>query len=315
MTDRELTTLVREHVIRDEPPFLLDPSVAIGRGRRTLRRRRALTGLAGAAVVVAAAVVVPQLGPASGGTGTTMDPATAYALQHYDARRMPELMLDRAGGVLRAAHTDLGAGTFTASDSQDASLPAEYYDKASSMSVAYGNETDHRFMLSLAHSAGEAEGGAERNCRNDLAGGIYFSCEVSTTANGDVVTTRVGALRRDPTVGGWAVLTPDELRTDKVDPMNGNQEPIDPADVWFSREVKSVHSMTFVSYAAESVRAPDLSTAEESFAVPVTGLIDLATDPALVIPKPPIQSNGCAWTLHPDQIDCGVEAPAGTGGS
>ena len=55
MTEHDLTTLVRDHVSSDEPPFTLTPDDAIGRGRRAARTRRLLAG--GATLAVLAVLV------------------------------------------------------------------------------------------------------------------------------------------------------------------------------------------------------------------------------------------------------------------
>ena len=44
MTDHDLSTLVREHVSSDEPPFA-GPAGVIARGRRTVRSRRLTAGV------------------------------------------------------------------------------------------------------------------------------------------------------------------------------------------------------------------------------------------------------------------------------
>ena len=61
MTDHELATLIRQHV-SDEPTYGAAPEQVLRRGRQSVRRTRSMVALAGAAVVVlAGALVVPQL--------------------------------------------------------------------------------------------------------------------------------------------------------------------------------------------------------------------------------------------------------------
>jgi hypothetical protein len=297
------STLLREHVERAEPPFLMQPEPVMARGRRRLRQRR--VGVAAAVVLVGTAAALPAA-LSRGDDDGSMDPATAYALEHYDAQKMPAKLLDAARSA--TVGTDLHKGTFTASDDQGVSLPSQYWDKASSMSATLG-ATAHSFTLLLMHSASEAEGSAKKNCANDLAEGYAFSCEVSTV-NGDVVTTRVMAMRPMKDMPEWGAVTRDELRTGRPAAGDPSQDPIDPDEVWFERQVESVHSDTFLTSTYEKVKAPDLDTAEKRFKVAVPAMQDLVTDPTLVIPKPPIGPNKCAWMLHPENITCRVKAPS-----
>ena len=310
MTDHDLATLVRDHVQRDEPPFEMSPDTVMAVGRRTLVRRRARRGFAGI-VVAAAAVAALPLMPWAGSGGddkTGVDPATAAALRSYDAQKMPGIIDDHTRTALGAGLDGLGDAAFTASDDQGEKLPERYYDKASSMEVSYGGEGDRRVRVALMHARSEAEGDARKKCANDIAAGYDFSCTVTTGPDGDLVTTSVMALRKmdmELANGGasWSVLTRDELRTGVPSPADPSQEPIDPDEVFFMRTVESVHSETFLTNASETVRAPDLTTAQSLWQVSPADLATIVTDPVLVMPKPPLGKGGCAWTWHAD-VSC-----------
>jgi hypothetical protein len=308
MTDHDLATLVREHVRTDEPHFLMSSETAIALGRRTLVRRRARRGFAGvlvAAAAVAALPLMPWHGAGGAGDTTGIDPATATALKHYDAQRMRAIIDEHVRVALGHGLAGLGAPEFTVADGEGNALPEKYYDKASGMTLAFGATGDHRIRVELMHSGSEAEGDARQNCANDLADGTVFSCEVSSSGVGDVVTTRVTALRPLEMKGAdWSVVTREELSTGVPVKGDPNPAPIDPADVYFARTVESVHSKTFLTRAEEIVRAPDLTTAERRWKVPVSGLQAIATDPELVIPEPPTGKNGCAWTMPGSDIRC-----------
>lgn len=307
MTEPDLATLLREHVDREEPPFLMAVDTSIALGRRTLVRRRARRGLAGVLVAAAAVAAVPLLpwgGGDGGGRRTGVDPATTYALEHYDAQQMPDLIETRARETLGDGLAGLGRAEFTASDDQGVALPPRYYDKASSMEVSYGGEGARRVRVTLLHARSEAEGDARKNCAADLESGYYFSCEVSTGSGGDTITTSVMAVRAlDAPERGWGALTRDELRTRKPAPGDPSQRPIDPDEVYFVRTVESVHSETFLTSVQETVKAPTLAKA--AWAVSPARMAALVTDPSLVIPKPPMGPNGCTWMLHPENISCG----------
>ena len=309
MTDHELTTLLRDHVRNDEPPFLLSADTAMALGRRTLVRRRARRGFTGVLVAAAAVAAIP-LAPWHGSHDedrTGVNPATATALAHYDAQKMPQLLDEHTRAALGAGLDGLGDGVFRATDDQDVTLPARYYDKASAMSVSFGARSDGRqVVVSLRHSRGEAEGSAARYCSDGLDGGWFQRCTVSRDAAGDVVVTSVSAMRQDDRQpDSWGTITRDELRTGKVTETDPIQRPIDLGEVYFERTVKVVHSETFLTTVQESVRAPDLATADTRWQVAVADMRVVATDPELVIPKPPMGDNGCAWMLHPEGVTCG----------
>lgn len=313
MTDSDLTTLVREHVTRDEPPFLLSPDTSIALGRRTLVRRRARRGLAGvltAAAVVAAVPLLPWGGGPVGDPGGSVHPATAYALEHYDASTMPALLDRQARAVLSRSVDALGPVDFTASDDQGQDLPAQYYDKASGMEVAYGGTSDHRWRVALMHARSEAEGDARKTCTEELSAGYAFSCTVTTSETGDTVTTKVTAMRPLAKFGpgSWGALTREELRTGVPAPGNPSKKPINPETVYFARTVESVHSETFLTVAQEIVRAPDHATAMELWQVPPTDLEAIVSDPLLVIPEPPLGEGNCPWTLPGTGVTCAKDS-------
>ena len=43
--------------------------------------------------------------------------------------------------------------------------------------------------------------------------------------------------------------------------------------------------------------------------ITVPAMVDVVSDPSLVIPKPPIGDNGCPWMLHPENSSCDVQKP------
>jgi hypothetical protein len=309
MTEQDLATLLREHVQECEPPFSLSADAAIGLGRRTLIRRRARRGLAGLVVAGAAAVTLPMVlsgAPVPAGDDGRIDPMTTSALQSYDAGAMRAIIDEHVRMTLGHDLDGLGQAEFEARDDQGTALPQRYYDKASSMEVAYEGTGGRRVRVALMHSRSEAEGDARKNCAADLADGYAFSCTVSVSADGDPVTTTVTALRPLDGEPGWGALTREELRTGVPAPGDPNQKRIDPADVYFQRSVESVHSETFLTNASELVRAPDLATAQRLWKVPVADFESVVTDPELVIPEPPRGENGCPWTLDKNNT-CGKD--------
>jgi hypothetical protein len=311
MTDHDLATLLRDHVRDHEPPFTLSSDTAMALGRRTLVRRRARRGLAGVLVAAAAVATVPLMPWGGGSAGnddrTGIDPATAYALEHYDAQEMPRILEEHVAAALGPGLEGLGQAKFTAGDGQGNPLPATLYDKASSMEVEYGGSGDRRVRVALMHARSEAEGDARESCADDLDSGYAFSCTVSTGADGDLVTFRVVAMRKpggDYPAGTWSAVTKEELRTGIPAAGDPNRTRIDPDEVYFQRMVESVHSASFLTNASEIVRAPDLATAQSLWRIPTADMEAIVTDPALVIPFPPIDDRGCQWTLPESNITC-----------
>ncbi|GAB2861570.1 hypothetical protein [Nocardioides pacificus] len=295
MTNDDLATLLRDHVTRDEPAFPL-PDVALAEGRR--RRRRSRITLAGgslAALGLIGAVVVPLASrdAAPAGAEQVMDPASAAALESYDAREMPALMDERVREVLDRSVPDLGASRFTAFDSQHNDLPEEHWDKASGLSVEYGAR-EHSWSVSISHARGEAEGDPDKYCASGLEEGYYLECAVERTDGGDVVISKLEALR-PMRGGGWMVVDGARLADFRLDRL------------WFDHTVKVVKSETLVTYVSEVVKAIDRDPAGAGFATPIADLAEIGADPVLVMPLPPPGENGCpAWSLDGENLSCGT---------
>jgi hypothetical protein len=297
MTHDDLATLVRADVTATEPTHGLDRMVPVRLGRRRLRTRRLVSGAAAAAMVaVGAAVAVPLVhdddaaGPQRG-----IDPASQKALDDYDAQQMPQLIDDHVRSVLERSVPDLGSDTFRAGDGQFASLSPRDYDKASGMSVSY-DSTGHTWSVSLEHARSEAEGDPQEVCPGGLASGYDLECTVETASDGDVVISRVDAIKplgHDEYGPTWMSVPRDKL------------DSVDPDKLWFERSVKVIKSETLVTYSAERVHAPTLAAAKATFQVPLADLVEIGTDPVLVIPAPPTDDSGCGpWTLDPNVSYC-----------
>jgi hypothetical protein len=299
MTEHDLSTLVREHVSSDEPPFA-GPAGAIAGGRRAVRHRRLIAGVGVAAVLaVAGAIVVPQVSGSDDSLDrpTGIDPATQEALDNYDASEMPRILDEASRAIFSRSVPELGEAEFFAGDGQGQELPAEHFDKASGMSVSYGGDSERQLSVDLSHSRGEAEGDAQEYCDEGLADGYYLECTVASDADGDTVISKFWALRG--VNGEWSyVVDAEKLAT------------IDPDKLWFEHSVKVIKSATFVTYVSETVKAPDQETAAGLFEVPVEDLVALGTDPRLVIPHPPAdEESGCPeWLLPGSDVTC-METP------
>ena len=301
MTDHELATLIRQHV-SDEPTYGAAPEEVLRRGRQSVRRTRSMVALVGAAVVVlAGAVVVPQLRSDGPGAAQVVDPAIAASIADYDATTMPATMDARARAVLEGSLPDLGPAAFVAFDSQMQQLPERYWPRASGLMTRYGDDTSHRVVVTLSHARSEAEGDADRYCDNGVDAGYYLECTVDRTDDGDTVITTLLASRLVRRAGDglqdwqdqFMAVTTDDLQTTAPDRL------------WFSRDVKVIKSETFVTYVGERVQAPDLATARQRLVVPPGDLAAIGLDPALVMPEPPPGENGCPqWTMPTMDVSC-----------
>ncbi len=273
MTEHDLSTLVREHVSHDEPPFA-GPEHAIARGRRTVRTRRLAAGVGVAAVLaVAGTLVVPQLGDDEGTEPRGIDVAIQQALDDYDAEAMPQVLETTARSVLSRSVDDLGPGSFAAYSTDGVLLEPGDYDQAGGMSVTFGPR-EHQWWVSVSHTGENDAPDHQETCDQDLREGSYLKCEVEVLADGVVVINRIAALQKAGPEWGWGVVGPDQL--DRV-----------PADIlWFEQETEVLKGDTFLTDVVERVKATSLTAALLQFAVPATDRAELGSYPELVIPVP-----------------------------
>jgi hypothetical protein len=296
MTHDDLATLLREDVTQGEPHWLPDVSVPVSAGRRRVRRHRIMSAaVAASALTVTALVAVPLLG-GSAGSDRVLDPAER-ALAEYDAQQMPITLEEHSRAVFERSVPDLGPADVRVKDGNDKDLPPELYDKASGISVEYG-DFEHSWSVSLRHAKSEAEGSARTYCDAGLEGGYYLECTVGTAAHGYVVISKLEAVQpfgnKPSDRLGFMVVTADELST------------VDPDRVYFQHIVKVIKSESLLTYVKEQVHAPTREQAEAMFQTPLDDLAELGADPALVIPEAPLDTIGCGpFTLAKnDYVSC-----------
>lgn len=276
MTERDLSTLLREHS-RDGEPSFPPPHEAISRGRRRLRRQRLAGVGAAAAVALTVGALAPQVtgGDRTAAPPVAVDPTTVVSeppIPHtYDAERMPELLEQRSRDAFGSQASGLGPASFSAYAESGAALEAGQYDRAAEMFLGYDSDPQHSWDLSLMYAGSEVEGPrGEERCRveRNLGG----RCEVLTSPDGHTseVLTRALVHRH----GVWKLVSLD--RADSIDPDR----------LYFEREVELPKSDLFLVRVREVVRAPTLQQAEESFEVAPDTMVELAADPDLVLPLP-----------------------------
>lgn len=253
--------------------------------RRKARRTLALVA-ASVALVLGGGAVARGVGADADAPQQEIDPLTREALRDYDPQAMPELMDKYARAAFGRSIDDLPVSEFRADDTSFQALPAARYREAQSMEVLYRLPDRHELWFYIGHGKSHAEGDARRICEAGLESGSYLECEVQE-AGKDVALVTVNA-----SAAGWMGrelgLQPSK-GDDPDDRQVVSRDDLDAVDsglLMFERTVKVVHSETFVSVVRESVSAPDLATADEAFQVPVADMIELATDPSMVIPEP-----------------------------
>jgi hypothetical protein len=295
MSQHELSTLLREHVGRGEPPAPL-PGPTVRAGRRRLRTRRLAEATAVMVVltIAGAGMATWTHRDAAQHPGTGMDPASERALERYDAHQMPALMDERVRGVLETTVPDLGESRFAAYDDQSTKLPERFWDKASSLEVTYG-APEHEYTVSISHARSEAEGDPDAYCSSGLDAGYYLECTVSRTDDGDVVISTLEATR--PKWGQRMIVRKQRLDTIPIDRL------------WFSHTVKVIKSETLITYVTERLKATDRDPDVAAFTTSYADLASIGTDPQLVMPVPPPGENGCpAWSMprRYSTVSCGT---------
>lgn len=273
MSQHELTTLLREHVERDEPPAPLPGStVRAGRRRRRTRSMVEATAVLAMLAIAGASVATWTHRDAPQHPGTGMDPASVRALEHYDAHQMPSLMDERVRSVLEKTVPDLGASRFAAYDDQRSKIPERFWDKASSMELTLG-APDHLYNVSISQSPGEAEGDPDSYCNSQLVNGFSLECTVSRTDDGSVVISMLDAYQpmRNRM---WTPVEPKDLDTVALDQL------------WFSRTVKVIKSETLLTYVSERTKATDRDPDSAPFTTSYADLATIGADPQLVMPLP-----------------------------
>ena len=69
----------------------------------------------------------------------------------------------------------------------------------------------------------------------------------------------------------------------------------------FERSIKVIKSESLITYVSERVAATDRDPAVAAFSTPAEDLVQIGTDPELVMPLPPPGENGCpAWSMPMD---------------
>lgn len=263
MTERDLSTLVREHVTSDEPAFLLSPATPIGHGRRVVRRRRTVAGMACAAVLAVASVSGSYLVP----TGDPRADDAATGQTDYDPERLAQVAREK----FSAEVPDLPKGDFVVLDEYDRPLPSDLYDYAHSISTTFGSP--HGNLLSAGARSGIGDVGAGK------ATDLERICTDRTTRNGDVFP--VCSVSEE----NGQVIVMEVTKTGSKDGLEA-MPPYDHEGIAFRFSVTSYRAGGFVVSASERVLAETLGEAERMRRSSNRTLRDIAVHPELGIDKP-----------------------------
>ena len=107
-----------------------------------------------------------------------------------------------------------------------------------------------------------------------------WDCEVLQASAGKVIFTYVEAMKalsQEEAAMTGSAWRWEPIPVEAVDDTN-------PEEVWFARIVRIMWSHGLVTDVREVVHAPNEQAAATSFEVPPEDLLEVATDPALVIP-------------------------------
>jgi hypothetical protein len=264
MTERDLSTLLREH-LADEPPTRLSAADAIGTGRRQTARLRLLAGSAGVLVVAAVATV--------GGTGAIGGRDDTPVAQEPPAAAAPSAPLDEvmetlASDALTPFVGALGAPRWSVNDV--VGTPVAVDDAAAqAFLLDYRPAGTPQVNLTVG---GFAEVDREHypfedTCSVGLGRGTLAECTQTTLEDGSLLTVSVGPISQ---IGG------DAPRLLTLDDVEGR----DPGTFAWARVVSVDSADEISTRASEYVRGADVATAD--WQVPVEVLQDLALDPSLL---------------------------------
>ena len=277
MTHDTLRTLVREDGADSEPTLTLSAHEVLQGGRRSVRRRRAVTGLAGlATVALVTAVAVPALSR-DGSSAPRLDAASRAALQEYDATLMPALVDETVRQAVGDAAPAFEHGTVVAEDDQGQRLARRDLRRTSMWVGSYDWGSDHLLRVALLHSGSESEGDPDAYCRSELEEGYAASCTAERDDLGRPVITSVSTIRpfddgSDSPERTWMVVR---------HPERGN-----PDRLWWQRSVEVRRGGIYLTNVSETVHAPDLASAEKAWHLDASTLRAIASAPALVFPAP-----------------------------
>lgn len=264
MTERDLSTLLREH-LADEPPARLSAAEAIGAGRRQTARLRLLVG--GVAALAVAAVATVGGSAVVGGRDDT-PVAQEAPVAAAPVAPLDELMETRASDLLTPYVGALGAPRWSVNDVVGTPVGADD-PAAQAFLLDYRPAGTPQVNLTVG---GFAEVDRENypfedTCAVGLGRGTLAECAQTTLEDGSLLTISVGPISQ---IGG------DAPRMLTLDDVEGR----DPGTFAWARVV-SVDSADEVSTrASEYVRGADVATAD--WQVPVEVLQDLALDPSLL---------------------------------
>ena len=277
-------------------------------GRRALRRRRTVSGLAGLAVAAVVAVAVPSLTGGGSPAGARLDPASQAALERYDALLMPALIDETVHRAVGDTAPPFEYSEVEAQESQGRRLPRSLLRHTSMWIGSYDWGTDHRLRVALLHSGSESEGDVDRSCQGEVEAHLAISCTVERDDQGRPVISQVSVVRLiegvtpDPAQQTWRVV---------LHPERGN-----PGRLWFERSVEIRRGGIYLTSVIETVRAPDLAAARRAWHLDPATLRSIAAAPALVFPAPDPDEQGCDYVLGNEDgaLSCTSPVPSGDDG-
>jgi hypothetical protein len=263
MSERELSTILREH-LADEPPVGVTSLDAIRAGRRQRHVRLGLAGAAGAAVLAVAVAALPGLVDGDQ-PGTARDAASAPP----EGVPVPDTLESLAESEVAPYVGALGAPTWDIVDVDGQAVePAD----ADAQFFELGYEPAGSALVQL-HVAGYAPEEFDTyafgsTCQDNDVDGFSVSCEQETLADGSTIISSV-APYTDVTNTTKRLVTVAQARKH-------------PGKVLWARSFSISTRDGVTAGVSEFVRAQSPETA--AWLVPVEVLREIATDPDLLNP-------------------------------
>lgn len=270
--------------------------------RRRTRLRSAGVGVAAALAISGVLVTTTLTGQGPSPQGDAAD-RVEQALASYDPDAMPQLLLSRTRDTFSTAYPDLPAGRFAAEDPFNDVLPTEDYDKATYMTVNYQPTSVQALSMWLGHQNDPPDRDPNRTeltqtCTSLTRSKVYETCEV-IERDGQLGLSSVRLVEwRRGQPGDFRKGRERETRITPSPPQTGNGYTPNPDRLWYEHDVSITHPGGYVTVVTESVKATDLDTAQDLFELSTDEMADLAGDPQLVIPRPPLGFGGCTYSIN-----------------
>jgi hypothetical protein len=258
MSEKDLSTLLRDRLALLEPPLSISPATSMRAGRRA---RRVRTGLVAGAAVAAVSLAVVAVALVGVGSGEPTLVATDTGSEPIDQAIADVVAREYAPYLATLPETPV-----TATDDEGNTLPLDA-PGVTGVGVQYELPGEHTVTLGV-HAADPT---AITDCAEWDRNGTAVACDVSSLPDGTTIMTSVLAFG-PPEPGGPqlpTILTAEQLAN------------ADPATLSWSHGVLVRTPDGDISGTYELLPAPSYDAARAAWQLPDDALLAAATDPTL----------------------------------